>query len=98
MRRAFRTNFIATLLFFFVLLAYVLSPVSQSADSFWTVPVMCSMLFAGNTNLDGYPALLRAKHYDGVECVTADHRVVTPSRTDGCPSGSHYFYWYPIAT
>lgn len=67
---------IGALLFVGVLLVYVASPVSQSADSFWTVPVMISILTHGDTNLDEYQNLMREKRYRGVECVTADYRVV----------------------
>jgi hypothetical protein len=89
---------IAALLFGVVFISYALSPVSQSADSFWVVPVMLSVLSTGHTSLDGYPQLLREKDYQGVECVTADYRVIPTSVTHGCPAGSHYYYWYPIAT
>jgi len=89
---------IAALLFGFVLLAHLVSRVSQSADSFWTVPVMLSILSEGNTNLDEYPQLLREKRYQGVECVTADYQVVPTNGVSGCPAGSHYYYWYPIGT
>ena len=89
---------IAAALFGFVLLTHLVSRVSQSADSFWTVPVMLSMLSEGNTNLDEYPQLLREKGFQGVECVTQDYRVVGTNSVSGCPVGSHYYYWYPIGT
>ncbi len=88
----------AALLFGVVFVSYVLCPVAQSADSFWTVPVMLSVLSTGHTALDEYPQLLREKNYHGVECVTADYHVIPTSGTHGCPAGSHYYYWYPIAT
>jgi hypothetical protein len=89
---------IAALLFGIVFLIYAVSPVSQSADSFWTVPVMLSVLSAGHTALDDYPQLLREKEYQAVECVPADYRVIPTSVAYGCPAGSHYYYWYSIAT
>src|SRR5579863_2302792 len=89
---------VGVLLFAAVFAVYIVSPVSQSADSFWTVPVMVSILTHGDTNLDEYPDLLREKRYQGVECVTADHRVIGASNDSGCPAGSHYYYWYPIGT
>jgi len=46
---------IGSLLFGFVFLTHSVSPISQSGDSFWTVPVMMRMLFEGTTNLDAYP-------------------------------------------
>jgi hypothetical protein len=89
---------IAALLFGVVFLIHAVSPVSQSADSFWTVPVMLSVLSAGHTALDDYPRLLREKGHQGLECVTADYRVIPTSVAYGCPAASHYYYWYPIAT
>jgi hypothetical protein len=89
---------IALLLFGGVLAAHLISPVSQSGDSFWTVPVMLSLLSEGNTNLDEYSQLLREKKYGGAECVTADYRVLWPDPARGCPDGSHYYYWYPVGT
>ena len=89
---------LALLLFGGVLAAHLISPVSQSGDSFWTVPVMLSMLSQGNTNLDEYSQLLRYKKYGGTECVTADYDVLWPDPARGCPDGSHYYYWYPIGT
>jgi hypothetical protein len=89
---------VAALLFGVVFVSYAVSPVSQSADSFWVVPVMLNVLSTGHTSLDGYPQLLREKEYHGVECVTADYRVVSTSGPLGCPAGSHYYYWYPIGT
>src|SRR5579863_6883396 len=89
---------VALLLFGVVFLIHVLCPVSQSADSFWTVPVMLSLLTKGNTNLDEFPGLLREKHYQGVECVTAEYHAVQPDAERGCAAGSHYYYWYPIGT
>lgn len=89
---------IAALLFGLVFLTYAISPVSQSGDSFWTVPVMLSILSEGNTNLDEYPQLLREKGYQGVECVTAGYQIIPTNRISGCPAGSHYYYWYPIGT
>jgi len=89
---------IGALLFGGVFLTYLVSPVSQSGDSFWAVPVMMRMLFDGTTNLDEYPQLLQEKQYGGVECVTAGYLVVKPSSGSACPAGSHYYYWYPIGT
>src|SRR5579872_956598 len=89
---------IGALLFGFVFVTHLVSRVSQSGDSFWTVPVMMSLLFEGNTDLDEYPQLLREKEYRGVECVTADYRVVKPGGVSDCPAGSHNYYWYPIGT
>ncbi len=85
-------------LFGFVFLTHLLSRVAQSSDSFWTVPVMLSMLSKGDTNLDEYPQLLRERRYQGVECVTATYQVTPIDRISGCPAGSHYYYWYPIGT
>ncbi|PYT29513.1 MAG: hypothetical protein DMG57_11460 [Acidobacteria bacterium] len=39
---------IAFLICGFVFVVYVLSPISQSSDSFWTVPVMLSLLAEDN--------------------------------------------------
>src|SRR5882762_5640330 len=89
---------IAFLICGFVFVVYVLSPISQSSDSFWTVPVMLSLLAEGNTNLDEYPELLREKRYRGVECVTQEYQVTPADPALGCPAGSHYYYWYPAAT
>jgi hypothetical protein len=89
---------IALLLFGGVLAAHLISPVSQSGDSFWTVPVMLSLLSEGNTDLDEYTQLLRDKKYGGVECVTPEHHLLWPVPARGCPDGSHYYYWYPIGT
>ncbi len=94
----FRSNAaIGAGLFGFVFLAHLVSRVSQSADSFWTVPVMLSMLSEGSTRLDEYPQLLREKKYQGVECVTAGYQLIA-NPTSECPAGSHYYYWYPIGT
>ena len=89
---------IAVLLFSGVLAAHLISPISQSGDSFWTVLVMLSVLSEGNTNLDEYSQLLREKKYGGVECVTPEHHVLLPDPARGCPDGSHHYYWYPIGT
>src|SRR5579864_5398761 len=89
---------IAILLFGLVFVTHSICPISQSGDSFWTVPVMLSLLSEGNTNLDEFPDLLREKHYQGLECVTAEYRVIQPDGVRGCPAGSHYYYWYPIGT
>src|SRR5579864_1257480 len=89
---------IAILLFGLVFVTHSICPISQSGDSFWTVPVMLSLLSEGNTNLDEFPDLLREKHYQGLECVTAEYRVIRPDEVRGCPAGSHYYYWYPIGT
>lgn len=88
----------AAVLFASVLLAHALSPISQSADSFWNVPILVSVLSEGNTNLDEFSGLLREKHYQGVECVTPEYQVAAPDGAYGCPAGSHYYYWYPIGT
>jgi len=96
--RVNRNTATAAGLFGFVLVIYVVSPVSQSADSFWALPVMLSILNQGNTNLDEYPQLLRERKYGGVECVTSSYQVVPTNGVSGCPLGSHYYYWYPIGT
>jgi hypothetical protein len=89
---------IAFLICGFVFAVYAVSPVSQSGDSFWTVPVMLSLLSEGNTNLDEYQELLRQKRYQGVECVTPGYQVTPTDPRLGCPAGSHYYYWYPAGT
>jgi hypothetical protein len=89
---------VAILLFGAVFVTHSICPISQSGDSFWTVPLMLSLLSEGNANLDEFPDLLREKHYNGLECVTAEYRVIGPDGVRGCPAGSHYYYWYPIGT
>lgn len=89
---------IALLLCGAVFVIHSLSPNATPGDSFWTVPVLLSILSEGNTNLDEYPDLLREQHYERIECVTPDYRASLPDPKLGCPVSSHYYFWYPIGT
>jgi hypothetical protein len=96
--RPFADGAIALLLGAAVFVIHSLSPNATPGDSFWTVPVMLSILSEGNTNLDKYPELLRERHYDRIECVTRDYRATLPDANLGCPLPSHQYFWYPIGT
>lgn len=87
---------VALLLCGAVFVIHSLSPIATLGDSFWTVPVMLSILSEGNTNLDEYPGLLREQHYERIECVTPGYRASLPDPILGCPPASRSYFWYPI--
>jgi hypothetical protein len=81
------------LLFAGVFLFSGLSPVSTSFDSRWTVYIAMSMWRHGDTNLDEYPAVVRASGDYALECVDGSGHVRADS-PEVC--NGHWYSRFPI--
>src|SRR5439155_5600105 len=77
---------------------HALSPITTSTDSRWSVPLLMSLLYRGDSDLDEYGEKLRADWHDWtIECVNGDGQA-QPSPRTGCPPGSHAYSFYPLGT
>src|SRR5437016_2814885 len=89
---------LAAILFSFVFVTHALSPITTSTDSRWSVPLLMSLLYRGDSDLDEYGEKLRADWHDWtIECVNGDGQA-QPSPRTGCPPGSHAYSFYPLGT
>ena len=93
-----RERLTAVALFALVFVSHALSPNATSADSLWTVPQMTSLLAERNTELSGYPEMLRQHKYYGIDCIDAAYRISQPDPATGCPPASRYYGHFPIGT
>jgi hypothetical protein len=82
------------LIFFSVLLLHLVSPVTLSGDSRWSIFVAHSLIAHGDTNLDEYLEEIQKHDYYSVECVR-DGREILGADMGDC-AGGHIYNWYPI--
>ncbi|MBM3783906.1 MAG: hypothetical protein FJW30_06065 [Acidobacteria bacterium] len=88
---------LAVLIFALVFVLQGLSPITQSADSRWAVPLMLSLLERGDLNLDEYVELWTPETLYSIECAGPGGEVRKPA-ISGCPERFHAYSFYPVAT
>jgi len=80
-----------------VFVVHAVSPVSQSGDSRWAVPVMESLLHRGDVDLDEFVAQWTTAGLYTIDCAGPGGALVQ-AQMGGCPELFHAYPRYPIAT
>jgi hypothetical protein len=88
---------IATLIFIFVYVVYILSPVSLQGDSRWTIQTALRLIHHGDADLREYAPAVVASHFYAIECVFPDKSRKFPvASLDQC-AGAALYHFHPIA-